>query len=104
MPRPRLYGVALHLAVAHLEHVGTVAYAAHGALRDNGLGGGLIAAFLRVGSSFRNATFTPMSGRIRVKLVEEIRTFTVAFWRSAVGIIVRTLLGSASPGRRRGWT
>ncbi len=43
------------------------------------------------GSSPRKVTFTPMSGKIRgSSLMNEMRTFTVAFWRSAVGITVRT--------------
>src|SRR6266700_208849 len=43
------------------------------------------------GSSPRNATFTPISGRILLSsLSNDARTFTVAFCRSAVGMTVRT--------------
>src|SRR3984893_16227761 len=57
----------------------------------------------------RKVTFTPISGRMRGSLagsnrlicfssVKEMRTFTVAFWRSAVGMTVRTLPGKVTSG------
>src|SRR5580693_8185267 len=52
--------------------------------------GALASAFF-TGSSLKNVTLIPMSGKIRgSSLSNEMRTFTVAFCRSAVGITVRT--------------
>ncbi len=54
--------------------------------------------------SARKATLTPMSGRIRgIELSNEIRTLTVAFWRSAVGMTVRTLEGICQSGYASRW-
>ena len=50
-------------------------------------------------SSPRNVTLTPISGRIRgSNFRKEMRTLTVAFWRSAEGITVRTRLGICQSG------
>ena len=50
-------------------------------------------------SERRNRTLTPMSGRIRgSSCLKPTRTSTVAFWRSAVGIIVITCAGISQSG------
>ena len=50
-------------------------------------------------SSARKATLTPMSGRIfGSSLSNEMRTLTVAFCRSAVGMTVRTRAGIRQSG------
>src|SRR6267154_4446961 len=50
-------------------------------------------------SAPRKVTLMPMSGRMRgSNLRKETRTFTVAFWRSADGMMVRTRLGISHSG------
>ena len=51
------------------------------------------------GWSVMNETFTPMSGRTREsRWSKAMRTFTVAFWRSAVGTAVMTCAGIFQSG------
>ena len=59
--------------------------------------------FCSSGALPRNATLIPMSGSMRgSSFKNEIRTFTVAFWRSAVGISFRFCTVSSSRDKRQG--
>ena len=53
----------------------------------------------RLRSSFEEATFTPICGRMRgSSFSTPTRTLTVAFWRSAVGMMAITLRGIVQSG------